>query len=206
MMTWNRSGLPRLTTPREATLPQYPGPGEEAFPPLCKNPPTLCLGGAAPRPFQLSKGLCPQEKVIPQHPTCSDDIIPPSRAYLICPSRLQNTANSDSLQAVLSPKHVNQRWKHFMISRPCRISLETAKIPSRSLPSTSLWSRSCHRRGNFSLLPSIDEPHLTERTSIIMLVPHPTLKSTRGSALPSQSIAYGLIGRLSLINNHRHQL
>jgi hypothetical protein len=89
-----------------------------------------------------------------------------------------------------------------MITRPCRISLQTAKIPSRSLPNTSLGDELCP--SPWQLLPpySIDAPHLTFRTSIITLTPRPMSKLTRGSALSSQRHpSLRLIGGLLLINN-----
>lgn len=120
-----------------------------------------------------------QEKVIPQqlaqlgqHHTT----IPPSRACLICSSKTSNTRSSDGLQPVLSPNTQTKQWKPSMITRPCRISLETAKNPSRSLPNTSLGSGLSLRRGNFWFPYSIEEPHLTLQRVHNHAWPRPTSK------------------------------
>ena len=89
-----------------------------------------------------------------------------------------------------------------MISRPCRISLQTGKISSRSLPNTSLGDELCHRRGNFSPLQhrcaSPDIPNVNNHAYA-----SPDVK-VKPEAQPCQAQRHSslrLIGRLSLINN-----
>jgi hypothetical protein len=73
----------------------------EVFPPLCKN--TATRSSTSTLVFKSTKRLCPPEKVMPHHPTCSEDIIPPPPTLCDSPMPTSNTHSSDGLQAVLSP-------------------------------------------------------------------------------------------------------
>ena len=89
-----------------------------------------------------------------------------------------------------------------MISRPCRISLQTGKISSRSLPNTSLGDELCHRRGNFSPLQHrCTSPDIQNVNNHAYASPDVKVKPEAQPCQAQRHPSLRLIGRLSLINN-----
>jgi hypothetical protein len=88
-----------------------------------------------------------------------------------------------------------------MITRPCRISLQTARIPSRSLPNTSLGDELYHRHGNFSPLQHrCTSPDIQNVNNRAYASADVKVKQRLSPAKPGNP-SLRLIGRLLLINN-----
>ncbi len=133
-----------LTASRKATLPQYPDLLERHFrQSACKRYQADSRRRRSSTTEADGVQLITQETLSSGKSNCLN--IPHARAASYHPSplsdlfvQMSNAYSSDGLQPEPSPNIQSKRWKHSMITRPCRISLETTKRPSRSLPNPSL--------------------------------------------------------------------